>query len=162
MMQLYQPLLQKYPIDLLEDPFAEEDWKSWEEFNKDCPVEFVGDDLLVTNTEYVQVADEKKACNTMLLKISQIGTVSGAIEVANMAHGLGWGVFVSHRSGDTTYDFISDMAVGLRTGHIKSGVPCRRERVAKYNRLVDIEAELLGNGEQCLYAGSNFRTAFNQ
>lgn len=82
MMQLYQSLLQNYPIILLEDPFAENDWDSWTEFNKNCPVELVGDDLLVTNTEYVQVANEKKACNAMLLKINQIGTISEAIEAS--------------------------------------------------------------------------------
>lgn len=76
-----------------------------------------------------------------------------------MAYGFDWGVFVSHRSGETTDDFIADMTVGLRTGHIKSGAPCRGERVAKYNRLMDIEAELLANGEECIYAGSLFHTA---
>lgn len=82
MIQLYQSLLQNYPIVLLEDPFAENDWDSWTEFKKDCPVELVGDDLLVTNTEYVQVANEKKACDAMLLKINQIGTISEAIEAS--------------------------------------------------------------------------------
>ena len=77
---LYRSLLQSYPIVLLEDPFAETDWDSWTEFNKECPVELVGDDLLVTNTKYVQEANDKRACNSMLLKINQIGTISEAIE----------------------------------------------------------------------------------
>lgn len=175
MAQLYQSLLKRYPIVLLEDPFAETDWSSWTEFNKACPVELVGDDLLVTNTKYVQKAQDIKACNSMLLKINQIGTISEAIDAfvtpcfhskfrlklsrANLAYTFDWGVFVSHRSGETTDEFIADVAVGLRTGHIKSGAPCRGERVAKYNRLMDIEAELLKNGEEVLYAGLNFSSA---
>jgi len=78
-----------------------------------------------------------------------------------MAFGLGWGVFVSHRSGETTDDFIADLTVGLRTGHLKSGSPCRGERVVKYNRLMDIETELREAGEPCVYAGAQFRTAFS-
>ncbi|OQD97853.1 hypothetical protein PENVUL_c080G05175 [Penicillium vulpinum] len=155
--ELYRSLLQNYPIVLLEDPFAEADWDSWTKFNKECPVELVGDDLLVTNMKYVQKANDKKACNSMLLKINQIGTISEAIEAANLAYSFDWSVFVSHRSGETTDDFIADLAVGLRTGHLKSGAPCRGERVAKYNRLMDIE-DLLG--EKCLYAGSQFRVAY--
>lgn len=156
---LYNHLIDKYPIILLEDPFAEDDWETWTEFNKNCKIELVGDDLLVTNTERVQEASEKKACNSMLLKVNQIGTVTEAIAAANMAFGLGWGVFVSHRSGETTDDFIADITVGLRTGHLKSGSPCRGERVVKYNRLMDIEAELIAAGEPCIYAGHQFRTA---
>ncbi|CAG8890914.1 unnamed protein product [Penicillium egyptiacum] len=156
---LYRSLLQNYPVVLLEDPFAETDWASWTEFNKECPVELVGDDLLVTNTKYVQKANDTRACNSMLLNINQIGTISEAIEAANLAYSFDWGVFVSNRSGETTDDFIADLAVGLRAGHLKSGAPCRGERVAKYNRLMDIEADLLGKGEECLYAGSQFRVA---
>ncbi|KAJ5889376.1 hypothetical protein N7504_010186 [Penicillium tannophilum] len=156
---LYHLLLQEYPVVLLEDPFAETDWDSWTKFNDGCQVELVGDDLLVTHTQYVQEAYEKKACNSMLLKINQIATISEAIEAANLAYSFDWGVFVSHRSGETTDDFIADLTVGLRTGHLKSGAPCRGERVAKYNRLMDIEAELLAKGEQCIYAGSQLRVA---
>ncbi|KAF5013163.1 hypothetical protein FDECE_827 [Fusarium decemcellulare] len=157
MRKLYKGILEKYPMVLLEDPFAEDDWKSWSEFNRDCPVELVGDDLLCTNIERVKMAAEKKACNAMLLKVNQIGTVSEAIEAANYATSLGWGVFVSHRSGETTDDFIADLTVGLRTGHLKSGAPARGERVAKYNRLLDIEAELRAKGEEVAYAGESFR-----
>ncbi|KAJ5443479.1 uncharacterized protein N7458_007351 [Penicillium daleae] len=159
LMVLYESLLEKYPIILLEDPFAENDWDSWTEFNKVCLVELVGDDLLVTNTEYVKMARSKNACNAMLLKINQIGTISEAIEAANLAYSYNWGVFVSHRSGETTDDFIADLVVGLRTGHIKSDAPCRGERIVKYNRLMDIEAEILGDGEKCLFAGSQFKNA---
>ncbi|KAM6532485.1 hypothetical protein FSOLCH5_001908 [Fusarium solani] len=157
MQKLYKGILEKYQMVLLEDPFAEDDWQSWAEFNKDCPVELVGDDLLCTNIERVKMAAEKKACNAMLLKVNQIGTVSEAIEAANYATSLGWGVFVSHRSGETTDDFIADLTVALRTGHLKSGAPARGERVAKYNRLMDIEAELKAKGEDVTYAGENFR-----
>ncbi|KAJ6003207.1 hypothetical protein N7451_005754 [Penicillium sp. IBT 35674x] len=122
-------------------------------------IELVGDDLLVTNTQYVQEAYEKKACNSMLLKINQIGTISEAIEAANLAYTFDWSVFVSHRSGETTDDFIADLAVDLRTGHLKAGAPCRGERIAKYNRLMDIEADILRKGEKCIYAGSQFGAA---
>ncbi|OJJ45050.1 hypothetical protein ASPZODRAFT_70126 [Penicilliopsis zonata CBS 506.65] len=159
LMEVYHSLLEKYPIILLEDPFAETDWASWTEFQTSCPVELVGDDLLVTNTEYVQKAEDKKACNGLLLKINQIGTVSEAIQAANLAYSFDWSVFVSHRSGETTDDFIADLVVGLRTGHLKAGAPCRGERVAKYNRLMDIEADLLARGVGCAYAGEGFRRA---
>ncbi|KAJ5392056.1 hypothetical protein N7509_007546 [Penicillium cosmopolitanum] len=138
MMGLYQSLLEEYPVVLLEDPFAQNDWDSWTEFNKACPVELVGDDLLVTNPVYVQMARYKDACNAMLLKINQIGTISEAIEGANLAYSYDWGVFVSHRSGEMTDDFIADLAVGLRTGHLKSGAPY---------------------GGKCLFAGSQFKSA---
>jgi len=154
--ELYQQLIDKYPIVLLEDPFAEDDWDSWTKFNRTCSIELVGDDLLATNTERIKIAEEKKACNALLLKINQIGTITEAIEAAKMAFGLGWSVFVSHRSGETTDDFIADLTVALATGHLKSGSPCRGERVAKYNRLMDIEAQLEQGGERYLYAGTNF------
>ncbi|KAF4766898.1 hypothetical protein N7455_005427 [Penicillium solitum] len=156
--ELYRSLLQNYPIVLLEDPFAETDWDSWIEFNKNCPIELVGDDLLVTNTKYVQEANDKRACNSMLLKINQIGTISEAIEAANLAYSFDWSVFVSHRSCETTDDFIADLVVGLRAGHIKPGAPCRGERVVKDNRLMEIEVEILAR-EECIYAGSQFRVA---
>ncbi|PGH14948.1 phosphopyruvate hydratase [Polytolypa hystricis UAMH7299] len=160
MRELYQSLLSKYPIVLLEDPFAEDDWQSWIDFNKECNIaELVGDDLLVTNVERVQEAHEKKACDAMLLKVNQIGTVTEAIAAAKLAYKFDWGVFVSHRSGETTDDFIADLVVGLRTGHLKSGAPCRGERVVKYNRLMDIEAELKAKGEGFSFAGSRFRKA---
>jgi len=153
---LYRQLIERYPIVLLEDPFAEDDWASWTEFNKTCEIELVGDDLLATNTERIKIAEEKKACNSLLLKINQIGTITEAIEAAKMAFSLGWSVFVSHRSGETTDDFIADLTVALATGHLKSGSPCRGERVAKYNRLMDIEQQLNEQGQRYLYAGTNF------
>lgn len=160
LMELYHKLLDKYPIVLLEDPFAQDDWGTWTEFNKNCPIELVGDDLLATNIGRVNEADQKKACNSLLLKINQIGTISEAIDAAKRAYALGWAVFVSHRSGETTDDFIADLTVGLRTGHLKSGSPCRGERVAKYNRLMDIEDDLRSEGCQARYARDAFRLAW--
>lgn len=95
----------------------------------------------------------------MLLKINQIGTISEAIDAACYAYKLGWSVFVSHRSGETTDDFIADLTVALGTGHLKAGAPCRGERVAKYNRLMDIEDELVAKGKNVRFAGEGFRFA---
>ncbi|EEP78031.1 enolase 2 [Uncinocarpus reesii 1704] len=152
--ELYRSLLDKYPIILLEDPFAEDDWESWRSFNRDCPVELVGDDLLATNVERIELARDREACNSLLLKINQIGTITESIIAAQKAYSYGWRVFVSHRSGETTDDFIADLVVALSTGHIKSGSPCRGERVAKYNRLMDIEDELARSQQQHTYAGA--------
>ncbi|KAJ3060949.1 Enolase, partial [Podochytrium sp. JEL0797] len=100
----------------------------------------------------------KKACNTLLLKVNQIGSVTESIRAAKDSQADGWGVMVSHRSGETEDTFIADLVVGLKTGQIKTGAPCRSERLAKYNQLLRIEEEL---GENCIYAGKNFRLAHN-
>eukprot|EP00435_Cladocopium_sp_Y103_P072761 s204_g41.t1 len=113
-----------------------------------------GDDLLVTNPKRVQKALDCKACNALLLKVNQIGSVTEAIEAASMSQFAGWGVMVSHRSGETEDSFIADLVVGLRTGQIKTGAPCRSERLSKYNQLLRIEEEL---GDKCTYAGTGFR-----
>ncbi|KAJ9235450.1 hypothetical protein DTO169E5_6166 [Paecilomyces variotii] len=151
---LYNKLLQKYPIILLEDPFAEDDWASWRNFNRDCKIELVGDDLLATNISRLAMAREHAACNSILLKVNQIGTVSEALSVAQSAYSFGWKVFVSHRSGETNDDFISDLAVAIGCGHLKAGSPCRGERVAKYNRLMDIEDQLKCTHANFKYAGN--------
>jgi len=156
---LYRDLLERYPIVLLEDPFAEDDWTAWTAFNKTCQIELVGDDLLATNTERIKIAKEEQACNSLLLKINQIGTITEAMEAAKLAYSLGWSVFVSHRSGETTDDFIADLTVALGAGHLKSGSPCRGERVAKYNRLMDIEADLEVKNQKYRYAGMGFGQA---
>ncbi|MCJ1389241.1 hypothetical protein MMC18_002097 [Xylographa bjoerkii] len=156
MISLYHDLIKAYPLVLLEDPFGENDWPTCARFNETCAIELVGDDLLATNVKRIKVAHEKKACNSLLLKVNQIGTVTESIAAAKLAFSYGWSVFVSHRSGETTGDFIADLAVGLGTGHLKSGAPCRGERVAKYNRLMDIEAEIEGDGERAIYAGHHF------
>merc|ERR1739836_61820 len=107
------------------------------------------------NTKRILKALDCKACNALLLKVNQIGSITEAIEAANMSMLAGWGVMVSHRSGETEDSFIADLVVGLRTGEIKTGAPCRSERLAKYNQLLRIEEEL---GRKCTYAGAGFRT----
>ena len=116
--------------------------------------QIVGDDLLVTNPTRVQKAIDSKACNALLLKVNQIGSVTESIEAVNMAKAAGWGVMTSHRSGETEDSFIADLAVGLKTGQIKTGAPCRSERLSKYNQLLRIEEEL---GDKAVYAGASFR-----
>ncbi len=137
----YLRLLKKYPVISLEDPFAEDDFKGFNEITKKIgnKVQIVGDDLLVTNTERIKLALSNNLCNALLLKINQIGTVSEAIDAAMLAFKNNWNVMVSHRSGETEDTFIADLAVGLGTGQIKLGSPCRGERTAKYNRLMEIE-----------------------
>jgi enolase len=117
-------------------------------------VQVVGDDLLVTNTSRIREAADKKACNALLLKVNQIGSVTESIDAVALAKSYGWGVMTSHRSGETEDSYIADLAVGLCTGQIKTGAPCRSERLAKYNQLLRIEEEL---GSSALYAGSSFR-----
>eukprot|EP00434_Breviolum_minutum_P012439 symbB.v1.2.010958.t1/scaffold727.1/size198231/3 len=146
----------QYPFVSIEDPFDQDDWAAYAEFNKKCgkDVQIVGDDLLVTNTKRIEKALEVGACNALLLKVNQIGSITEAIDAANMSMQNGWGVMVSHRSGETEDSFIADLVVGLRTGQIKTGAPCRSERLAKYNQLLRIEEEL---GSKAIYAGESFR-----
>jgi len=119
---------------------------------KEKKVQLVGDDLTVTNVKRIQTAIEKSACDCLLLKVNQIGSVSEAIAACTMARGAGWSVMVSHRSGETEDSFIADLVVGLGTGQIKTGAPCRSERLAKYNQLLRIEEEL---GKDAVYAGED-------
>merc|ERR1711879_777808 len=109
----------------------------------------------VTNPTRIQTAIDKKACNCLLLKVNQIGSVTESITASNLAMENGWGVMVSHRSGETEDTFIADLVVGLATGQIKTGAPCRSERTAKYNQLLRLEEEL---GDRAVYAGKNFKT----
>merc|ERR1712070_1239545 len=154
--EVYKSWISKYPFVSIEDPFDQDDWdayaKCMESIGKDQQI--VGDDLLVTNPKRIAVALEKKACNALLLKVNQIGSVTESIEAATMAQAAGWGVMVSHRSGETEDSFIADLVVGLRTGQIKTGAPCRSERLAKYNQLLRIEEILAGDA---VYAGDSFR-----
>jgi len=156
MIALYKSWIAKYPLISIEDPFDQDDWQSYSKFMDQVGVDtqIVGDDLLVTNPTRVQKGIDLKACNALLLKVNQIGSVTEAIEAASMAQAAGWGVMVSHRSGETEDSFIADLAVGLCAGQIKTGAPCRSERLAKYNQLLRIE-ELLG--PDALYAGTSFR-----
>merc|ERR1711920_634682 len=132
----YKEWFKKYPFVSIEDPFDQDDWEAYGEFNKACgkDMQIVGDDLLVTNSKRIAKALEVGACNALLLKVNQIGSVTESIDAANMSMRNGWGVMVSHRSGETEDSFIADLVVGLKTGQIKTGAPCRSERLAKYNQ----------------------------
>jgi len=156
LIEYYKSWLSKYPFVSIEDPFDQDDWAAYSEFCKLCgkDMQIVGDDLLVTNTKRIEKALEVGACNALLLKVNQIGSITEAIDAANMSMRNGWGVMVSHRSGETEDSFIADLVVGLRTGEIKTGAPCRSERLAKYNQLLRIEEEL---GDKAVYAGTSFR-----
>eukprot|EP00884_Botryococcus_braunii_P017724 jgi/Botrbrau1/4635/Bobra.33_2s0007.1 len=151
---LYKDFVKNFPVVTIEDPFDQDDWDSYAKLTAEGLAQIVGDDLLVTNPKRVQTAIEKKACNALLLKVNQIGTISEAIEAVRMAKEAGWGVMTSHRSGETEDPFIADLAVGLATGQIKTGAPARSERLSKYNQLLRIEEEL---GSKAVYAGENWR-----
>lgn len=155
---LYKNLAQKYPIVSIEDPFAEDDWDAWSYFFKTSDFQIVGDDLTVTNPERIKTAIERKSCNALLLKVNQIGTLTESIQAAKDSYAAGWGVMVSHRSGETEDVTIADIVVGLRAGQIKTGAPARSERLAKLNQILRIEEEL---GNKAIYAGENFRTSVN-
>lgn len=154
----YHELLKKYPLVFLEDPFAEDDWDAWTYFMESgVSVPIIADDLVCTNPQRIATAIKKNAANTLLLKVNQIGSLTETFEAAQEAYDAGWGILVSHRSGETEDSFIADLVVGLRTGEIKSGAPCRSERLAKYNQLLRIEEQL---GDDCVYAGEKFHDAF--
>jgi len=147
------------PLQSNEDGFDQDDWGAWSSYTakEGEAVQIVGDDLLVTNPVRIQMAIEKQACNALLLKVNQIGTLTESIEAVKMAKKAGWGVMCSHRSGETSDPYIADLAVGLSTGQIKTGAPCRSERLAKYNQLLRIEEDLIAEGT-AKFAGTNFRT----
>ncbi|KAJ9452112.1 Enolase [Diplonema papillatum] len=142
---MYKSWAEKYPFVSIEDPFGEDDWESWAPLTTAMKgkVQVVGDDLTVTNPKCIKQAIEKGSCNSLLLKINQIGTITEATEAAKLCKQHGWTVMVSHRSGETEDTYIADLVVGLGTGQIKTGAPCRGERTAKYNQLLRIE-EMLG------------------
>ncbi|MDY6877638.1 MAG: phosphopyruvate hydratase [Chloroflexota bacterium] len=152
MVQFYADWVEKYPIVSIEDGLAEDDWDSWVLMMERLGdrVQIVGDDLLVTNVARVQKAIDLRACNSLLCKVNQIGTLTEAIAAVQLAQRAGWTAIVSHRSGETEDATIADLAVAFNTGQIKTGAPCRSDRVAKYNQLLRIEQEL---GERAVYAG---------
>nr|AYV89194.1 enolase [Tetranychus evansi] len=152
--KLYKDFAADYPIVSIEDPFDQDDWEGWSKFTGSVDFQVVGDDLTVTNPKRIQTAVEKKACNCLLLKVNQIGSISEAIEAHLLAKSNGWGTMVSHRSGETEDSTIADIVVGLSTGQIKTGAPCRSERLSKYNQILRIEEEL---GSAAKYAGKSFR-----
>ena len=152
MVAMWVDWTKKYPIVVLEDGLAEDDWDGWKLLNQTIgdKVELVGDDLFVTNVKRIKRGIEEKAANAVLIKLNQIGTLSETIAAIEMARTAGWGAMVSHRSGETVDSFIADLTVAMATGHLKTGAPCRGERVEKYNQLLRIEEELGGNA---VYAG---------
>lgn len=154
MIDFYNELINNFPIFSIEDALAEEDWQGWQELTKKLgsKAQIVGDDLLVTNVERIKKAIELKACNALLLKVNQIGTLSEAIDAAKLAFQSNWQVVVSHRSGETCDPFIASLVVGLGAKQCKFGAPARSERNAKYNHLLRIEEMLKAQGK-ARYAG---------
>ena len=148
----WKSLVDKYPIVSIEDPLDEEDWEGWKKITDKLgdTVQLVGDDLFVTNTKRLSKGIENKCGNSILIKFNQIGSVSETLEAIKMAHKAGYTAIASHRSGETEDTTIADLAVALNTCQIKTGAPCRSERVAKYNQLIRIENEL---GRTAIYPG---------
>ncbi|HAY85045.1 MAG TPA: phosphopyruvate hydratase, partial [Chloroflexi bacterium] len=152
MVSFWKSWVEQYPIVSIEDGLAEDDWEGWKLLTKEIgdKVQLVGDDLLVTNPERVRRGIEEKACNALLVKVNQIGSLTETIESVEACHRAGWKAVTSHRSGETEDNTISDLAVALNMGQIKTGAPARSDRVAKYNQLLRIEEEL---GSSAAYAG---------
>src|SRR5690606_22231541 len=152
MVEFWAKWVKDYPIVSIEDGFAQDDWDSWKAFLQTCgdKCQIVGDDLLVTNPERVRRAIAENAANALLVKVNQIGSLSETIEAVDLCQRAGWRAVASHRSGETEDTTIADLAVALNTGQIKTGAPARSDRVAKYNQLLRIEAEL---GTEAKYAG---------
>ena len=148
----WESLVNKYPIMSIEDGLDEEDWEGWKELQKRLGdrIQLVGDDLLVTNVERLERAIEEDACNSILIKLNQIGTVTETMDAIKLAKTYGYTTIASHRSGETDDVTIADLAVALNTKQIKTGAPARTDRVAKYNRLLEIEEML---GAKAKYAG---------
>ena len=152
MVDYLQKLIDTYPICSIEDGLAEDDWEGWHVLNQRLgdTIELIGDDLFVTNVEYIKRGIQERSANAVLIKLNQIGTLTETIKAVQMCREAGWGACVSHRSGETVDSFIADMTVALDTGHLKTGAPCRGERVEKYNQLLRIEENL---GSAATYAG---------
>ena len=152
MVQMYDEWVGKYPIIVLEDGLAEDDWQGWKMLNKSLggKIELVGDDLFVTNVQRIARGITENVANAVLIKLNQIGTLTETIAAIEMARKAGWGAMVSHRSGETVDTFIADFTVAMGTGHLKTGAPCRGERVEKNNQLIRIEEQL---GNAAVYAG---------
>ena len=154
MVGYYEKLVHAYPICSLEDGLAEDDWEGWQILTSRLGhlIELIGDDLFVTNVEYIARGIRENSANAALIKLNQIGSLTETIEAVRMCQRAGWGACVSHRSGETVDSFIADMTVALDTGHLKTGAPARGERVEKYNQLLRIEEDL---GSAARYAGKD-------
>jgi enolase len=152
MVQMYADWVAKYPIVVLEDGLAEDDWDGWKLLNQTLggKIELVGDDIFVTNVERIERGIRENVANAVLIKLNQIGSLSETIAAIQMANKAGWGAMVSHRSGETVDSFIADLTVAMSTGHLKTGAPARGERVEKYNQLMRIEEQL---DDTAIYAG---------
>jgi enolase len=152
MVAMYADWVKKYPFVVLEDGLAEDDWDGWKLLNRELggKIELVGDDLFVTNVDRIQRGINENVANAVLIKLNQIGTLTETIAAVNLAYSANWGAMVSHRSGETVDSFIADLTVALGTGHLKTGAPCRGERLEKYNQLMRIEEYL---GDSAVYAG---------
>jgi len=152
MVEMYADWVKKYPIVVLEDGLAEDDWDGWKLLTQTLggKIELVGDDLFVTNVKRIAQGIAENVANAVLIKLNQIGTLTETIAAIQMAKAAGWGAMVSHRSGETVDSFIADFTVAMGTGHLKTGAPARGERVEKYNQLMRIEEEL---GGAAVYAG---------
>ena len=152
MISIYKQWLESYPLVSLEDPLAEEDWKGWRELTAQLGdrVQIVGDDIFVTNPERIRKGIDLKVANSLLVKVNQIGTLTETFSAVDLAHRNGYTTMMSHRSGETEDTTIADLAVALNCGQIKTGAPCRSERVAKYNQLLRIEEQL---SDGAAYAG---------
>lgn len=144
MISYYEDLIEKFPVISIEDGLAEDDWDGWKELTRRLggKIQLVGDDLFVTNTKRLDAGIKLQVANAILVKVNQIGTVSEAMEAIEMAHKNAYRAVISHRSGETEDTFIADLAVAVNAGQIKTGAPCRSDRVAKYNQLLRIEEEL--------------------
>ena len=144
MIDFWKEMIKKYPIISIEDPISEEDYTGWREITKELgdKVQLVGDDLFVTNKELLQKGIDEKYANSILIKLNQIGTLTETIQTINLAKQNGYKTVISHRSGETEDTFIADLSVALNCGQIKSGAPCRTDRLCKYNQLLRIEEEI--------------------
>jgi enolase len=144
MTNLYAAWIKKYPIVSLEDGLAENDWEGFKVHTATLgdKIQIVGDDIYVTNTKFIARGIKEKTTNAVLIKLNQIGTVTETIEAIELCRKVGWSYVISHRSGETEDTFMADFAVAMGGGQIKTGSACRSERIAKYNRLLEIEAEL--------------------
>ncbi len=158
MVKMYEDWVEKYPVFSIEDGLAEDDWEGWKVLNERLgqTTQLVGDDIFVTNVERIKRGIEENAANSVLIKLNQIGTLTETIQAIDLARRANWTAMISHRSGETVDSFIADFSVAMGTGQLKTGAPCRGERVEKYNQLMRIEEDL---GSSAQYAG---RSIFRQ
>jgi len=157
LLDYYKALIKKYPIKTIEDPFSEDDMEGFLRATKELGIQIIGDDFFCTNPDRIRERAPKGAANALLWKFNQIGTLSEALDAAELSYRNSFGIMVSERSGETEDPIIADLVVGINAGQIKTGSGVRGERTSKYNRLLQIEAEL---GSQARYGGMDFRAAF--